>query len=155
MVSLNAPAPSFNLRSTAQENVTLESLKGQTVILAFFPAAFTGVCQKELCTFNDSLSALNAASATVFGISVDGPFALGAFKSQNDLAFELLSDHAREATTAYEVAVENFAGTDGYTVSQRAVFIVNADGNLAYSWIAPNPGVEPDYQAVIEAATNA
>jgi glutaredoxin-dependent peroxiredoxin len=155
MPTLNAPAPSFNLFNTARQGVSLESLKGQTVILAFFPAAFTGVCQKELCTFNDSLSTLNAASATVFGISVDGPFALSAFKTQNDIAFELLSDHARTATNDYGVAVENFAGTGGYTVAQRSVFIVNANGDLAYSWVAPNPGVEPDYQAVIEVATNA
>jgi len=155
MPVLNAPAPNFTLRNTVKEDVTLESFKGQTVVLAFFPAAFTGVCQTEMCTFNESLSALNAASTTVFGISVDGPFALGAFKSQNGLAFELLSDHAREATTAYDIAVENFGGADGYTVAQRSVFIVNADGNLAYSWVAPNPGVEPDYHAVIEAAKNA
>ena len=153
MVALNTQAPNFNLRSTAKAYVTLESLKGQPAILAFFPAAFTGVCQKELCTFNDSFSKLNDASVKVFGISVDGPFSQGAFKEQNQLGFDLLSDHDRNATNAFGIAVENFAGTNGYTVAQRAVFIIDGDGIVKYSWVAENPGIEPNYDEVLAAAT--
>ena len=154
MTLLNQIAPDFNLRSTGQGYVSRDSLKGQTAILAFFPAAFTGVCQKELCTFNDSLTQLNNASVTVFGISIDGPLTLGAFKSQNHLDFELLSDHDRKATNAFGVAFENFAATEGYTVAQRAVFILDESGVVRFSWIAENPGIEPNYDEVIAAATN-
>ena len=150
---LNQSTPNFNLRSTGEGYVSRDSLKGETVILAFFPGAFTGVCQKELCTFNDALAQLNESSVKVLGISVDGPLALGAFKSQNNLNFELLSDHDRKATHAFGVPFENFAATEGYTVAQRAVFIMDGDGIIKFSWIAENPGVEPNYEAVLTAAT--
>ena len=150
---LNQSTPNFNLRSTGEGYVSRDSLKGETVILAFFPGAFTGVCQKELCTFNDALAQLNESSVKVLGISVDGPLALGAFKSQNNLNFELLSDHDRKATHAFGVPFENFAATEGYTVAQRAVFIMDGDGIIKFSWIAENPGVEPNYEAVVAAAT--
>ena len=154
MPTLNTAAPDFSLRSTDGDYLTLSSLKGQTVILAFFPGAFTGVCQKELCTFNDALSQLNEANARVIGISVDGPLALGAFGSQNNLDFPLLSDHQRTVTNTYDLAFPNFAATEGYTVAQRAIFILDAEGVIRYRWIAPNPGVEPNYEEVLQNAAN-
>ncbi|MGB0647860.1 MAG: redoxin domain-containing protein [Bradymonadia bacterium] len=152
MANIGTRVPAFKLRGTNQQYMTNENLLGTAYILAFFPAAFTGVCQKELCTFNDSLAQLNTASTTVFGVSVDGPLTQNAFKEQNGLNFHLLSDHDRAATRAFDIAFENFAGTSGYTVSQRAVFIVDADGIVRYSWVAPNPGVEPDYDEVLTAS---
>ena len=117
-------------------------------MLAFYPAAFTGVCEKELCTFRDSLSSLNEVNATVLGISVDAPFSNGAFASKNDINFDLLSDYSRETVRAYGVALDDFAGMQGYTASKRAVFIVDEGGSVIYEWVGPNPGVEPDYSAV-------
>lgn len=154
MATLNAPAPDFTLPTTSEGPLTLSSLQGQKVILAFFPAAFTGVCQKEMCTLNDALSKLNEANARVLGISVDGPLSLNEFATQNQLKFTLLSDHQRQATHAYGVAFENFAGAPGYTVANRAVFIIDESGVLRFSWIAPNPGVEPNYDDVLARATS-
>ena len=66
---------------TAQaQPVTLSTLRGRPVVLAFFPAAFSSVCTKELCTFRDSLAQLNKMNAQVLGISVDTFFTLKAFK---------------------------------------------------------------------------
>lgn len=148
MAELNAQAPDFTLHRTKTETVTLSSLRGQKVVLAFFPAAFTGVCEKELCTFRDSLADLNDLNATVLGISVDGPFANIAFADKNDLNFPILSDYGREVTRAYDVAMDDFAGLTGYTVSKRAVFVVDEAGNVSYKWIGPHPGVEPSYDEV-------
>ncbi|MBR59226.1 MAG: peroxiredoxin [Myxococcales bacterium] len=148
MPELNALAPDFDLRSTNGDNITLSGLRGQKVVLAFYPAAFTGVCEKEMCTFRDSLSGFNTMNATVLGISVDLPFSIGAFAKQNELNFPLLSDHDRTTIHAYDVAFPNFAGLPGYTVAQRAVFVVDEEGILRYQWTAPNPGVEPDYDEV-------
>jgi peroxiredoxin len=61
MVSIGEKAPSFNLINHKREAVSLEQFLGKKVVLAFFPAAFTGVCEKELCSFRDSLAALNEA----------------------------------------------------------------------------------------------
>jgi len=142
-------APSFTMFNHKREKVELASLhQNGRAVLAFYPAAFTGVCTRELCTFRDSMAALNGLSAAVVGISVDAPFANAAFAEANGLNFSLLSDYDRAASRAYGVALDNFAGMTGYTASQRAVVVVAQDGTVVYEWIAPNPGVEPDYEAV-------
>lgn len=148
-------APDFTLISHKREKVSLSDLRGQgRVVLAFYPAAFTGVCEKELCTFRDALAMLNGLDANVVGISVDAPFSNAAFAAKNGVEFPLLSDYTRETVQSYGVALENFAGMPGYTASKRAVFIVERDGTVSYEWVGPNPGVEPDY-AAIQAALGA
>ncbi len=110
MPELNDTAPDFTLVDTGRTAHSLSQYRGKKVVLAFYPAAFTGVCQKELCTFQDSLTKLNDANAVVLGISMDSPFANGAFASQNNVTFPLLSDYQRTAIKAYDVALPNFAG---------------------------------------------
>lgn len=151
MSLLGTTAPDFSLPNHKREVVALSSLRGKKVILAFYPAAFTGVCQKEVCAFRDALADLNNANATVLGISVDAPFANAAFAEKNALNFALLSDYSRSAVNAYGVAHNDFAGMPGYTAAKRSVFVVNEEGTVTYEWIAPNPGVEPDYEAVAAA----
>lgn len=141
-------APSFSLIDHNRQAVTLDGLKGKTVVLAFYPAAFTGVCEKELCTFRDSLAGLNSLNASVFGVSVDAPFANKAFAERNGLNFPLLSDYKREAVRAYGVGHDDFAGMAGYTAAKRSVFVIDGDGVVRYAWVAPNPGVEPNYDEV-------
>jgi len=148
MAELNSKAPNFSLLDTSREAVSLESLRGKKVVVAFFPAAFTGVCQKELCTFRDSMASFNGLNATVVGISVDAPFSNGAFAKANNLQFPILSDYKREAVAAYGVELPDFAGMPGYTASQRAVFIVSEEGIITYKWVGPNPGVEPNYDEI-------
>jgi peroxiredoxin len=148
-------APDFTLPNTKRERVSLADLHGKTVVLAFFPAAFTGVCEKELCSFRDSLAALNDLNATVLGVSVDAPFSNAAFAERNQLNFALLSDYNREAVRAYGVAHDDFAGMTGYTAAKRSVFVIDASGNITYAWIAPNPGVEPSYDEVQKAVASA
>ena len=141
-------APDFNLKDTEHNWVRLSDLRGKKVILAFYPAAFTGVCEKEVCTFQESLSALQGAGAEMLGISVDAPFSNAAFRDQTGAQYALLSDPARETIKAYDVVFPNFAEIEGYTVAKRSVFIIDEEGTISYEWIAPNPGVEPDYTAV-------
>lgn len=148
MSLIGKSAPDFTLPNTSREAISLSALRGKKVVLAFFPAAFTGVCKKELCTFQESLSELNDANATVLGISVDAPFSNGAFASANGVTFDILSDYTRSVVEAYGIALHDFAGMVGYTASQRAVFVVNEEGVVSYEWVGPNPGVEPDYAAV-------
>src|SRR5262245_28563184 len=80
-IDVGSPAPDFTLPNQDREPVTLSALRGRAVVLAFFPAAFSSVCTKELCTFRDRLSSLNGADAQVYGISVDTFFALKAFQN--------------------------------------------------------------------------
>lgn len=148
MIEVGTPAPDFSLVDTAREAKSLSDFKGRSTVLAFFPGAFTGVCEKELCSFRDSMAELNELNANVVGISIDGPFSNGAFKDRNALQFPLLSDYRREAIEAYGVALPDFAGMPGYTAAQRSVFILDAEGVVRYKWIAENPGIEPNYDEV-------
>ena len=75
-VDVGSKAPDFTLTSNERQPVTLSQQRGAPVVLAFFPAAFSSVCQKELCTFRDSMGRLNDAKAQVYGISVDTFFTL-------------------------------------------------------------------------------
>ena len=148
MIETGIKAPDFTLMSHKREKVSLESFRGKKVVLAFFPAAFTGVCEKELCSFRDALTAFNDLNAVVLGISVDAPFSNAAFADKNGVTFPILSDYGREAVTAYDIALNDFAGMVGYTAAKRAVFVVDSAGNIAWSWVGPNPGVEPNYDDV-------
>jgi peroxiredoxin len=141
-------APDFTLFNTSKKEVNLSDLRGQKVVLAFFPAAFTGVCEKELCTFRNGLADMNAVGGTVLGISVDSPFANKAFAAKNEINFPLLSDYTRSTVNAYGIAFDNFAGMDGYVAANRAVFVVDESGTVIYEWVAPTLGTEPDYAAV-------
>src|SRR3954469_24164856 len=91
-VDVGARAPDFTLSDQDRQMVTLSAQRGRTVVLAFFPAAFSSVCTTELCTFRDRLRGLNRTNAQVYGISVDTFFSLKAFRDQQQLDFPLLSD---------------------------------------------------------------
>ncbi|MBN1448353.1 MAG: redoxin domain-containing protein [Bacteroidetes bacterium] len=150
MVDIGNHAPDFSLVDTSRERRSLGEFKGKNTVLAFFPAAFSSVCEKEMCAFRDSMAELNDLNANVVGISVDGPFTNAAFAERNGLQFPLLSDYSYEAVRAYGVALDDFAGMPGYTAAQRSVFILDAEGTVRFKWIADNPGQEPDYSVVKE-----
>src|SRR5246127_2093201 len=112
-------APNFELPDQDKNMVKLDSFKGKNVVLLFFPAAFTGVCTKEMCESRDSLSFYNGMNAQVLGVSVDMPFTLAKFKELNQLNFPLLSDFNKEAITAYGCKYDTWvAGLKG--VAKRA-----------------------------------
>ena len=148
MPSVGDMAPDFTLTAQDKSKVTLSDLRGERVILAFYPAAFTGVCTTEMCTFSEGMASLGGSGVKAFGISVDAPFSNGAFAEKNGIAFPLLSDVHREAVNAYGVALGDFV-IPGYTVAQRSVFVVEADGTIGYAWVAENPGIEPNYDEVM------
>jgi peroxiredoxin len=145
-------APDFTLFDTTKQPVALSSFRGQKVILAFFPAAFTGVCKAELCSFQGAIQRLNGMNAQVIGVSADLPFSNGAFAESNGLTFPILSDWDLSTIKAYDVAFDNFAGIQGLTRSSRATFVIDADGIIRHVHITENPGVEPNYDEIYAAA---
>ena len=148
MPSIGDMAPDFTLTAQDKSSVSLSEMRGSRVILAFYPAAFTGVCTKEMCAFSDGMASLESSGASVLGISGDSPFSNAAFAEANGITFPLLSDVHREAVEAYGDALGDFV-IPGYTVAQRSVFVVETDGSIGYAWVADNPGLEPDYDAVM------
>ena len=145
MLNINDKAPEFTLKNTNKEDVSLSDFSGKTVILAFYPGAFTGVCDNEMCSLQENLHSFSSLNTSVLGISVDSPWANGAFSKKYNLDFDLLSDLDRGVINNYDVLFKGLGGIEGYTCANRAVYIIK-DGTIKYAWQAePNPGVEPDY----------
>ena len=147
-------APDAILVSKDRKQVRLSDLRGTPTVLAFFPAAFTGVCTKEMCRFRDDLGRFSSLRAQVVGISADTPFVQAEFARQNNLTFPLLSDFNHQAMKAYGVYDDNFIGLlDG--IAKRSVFVLDRTGKVVYAWVSDNPGVEPPYDEVAAAVTRA
>lgn len=151
-LSVGAKAPDFTLYNTHKEPVSLQSFAGKRVLLAFFPAAFTGVCKAELCSFQRSLQRLNTAEIQVIAIAADLPFSNAAFAAENGLTFPVLSDWSLSTIKAYDVEWPNFAGIEGLTRSARATFVIDANGIIEFVDVTENPGIEPNYDAIFAAA---
>ena len=145
-VDVGSKAPDFTLTNQDRQPVTLSGLRGKPVVLAFFPAAFSSVCQKEMCTFRDSMARLGKADAQVYGISVDTFFTLKAFQDQQKLNFPLLSDFNKEAIRDYGVFNEDMIGLKG--IAKRAVFVIDKDGIIRHREILDDARNEPDYAKV-------
>ena len=150
MSNLNETAPDFNLKNTEKNDIALSSYKGKTVVLAFYPGAFTGVCDTEMCSLRDSMNSFNDLNATVLGISVDSPWANAEFAKKYEIKFDLLSDYNRDVSKAYNMIFNGLGGLEGYECSNRGVIIIDGQGLIQYRWVAENPGVEPNYSEIIE-----
>jgi glutaredoxin-dependent peroxiredoxin len=148
-VDVGTKAPDFTLMNQDREPVTLSSHLGRPVVLAFFPAAFSGTCTKELCTFRDQMSSLSSLSGHVLGISVDTFFALKAFQDHHRLNFPLLSDFNKEVIRDYGVFNEDMIGLKG--IAKRAVFVVDGSGIVRHREVLDDARLEPDYDKVFEA----
>jgi len=159
MAQVGDPAPGFTAplvtpRGDVEPVSVPERFDGGPLVLAFFPAAFTGTCTDEMCAFRDRLSAFEAVDGTVLGVSVDLPFALAEFRRRHDLPFGLLSDCSREAIRAYDV-VDAFEDAGVEELAKRAVVVVDAGGTVTHRWVADDPGREPDYEEVAAAVEEA
>ena len=90
MPSVGDMAPDFTLTAQDKSKVTLSDMRGERVILAFYPAAFTGVCTTEMCTFSKGMASLGDSGVKALGISVDAPFSNGAFAEKQSMHMESL-----------------------------------------------------------------
>ena len=145
-IEVGQQAPEFTLRDENGEEVPLSSLRGRNVVLIFFPAAFSGICTKELHTSTDLAERYGAAGAEVFGVSVDSSFALKAFKRHENLAVRFLSDfHPKGAMAEQYGAYIPEAG-----VATRATYVIDKDGKVAYKAVN-HPGEMRDQDAIVEA----
>jgi glutaredoxin-dependent peroxiredoxin len=145
-VDVGTQAPDFTLLDQDRKPVTLSASRGRPVVLAFFPAAFSSTCTTELCTFNSRMSRLNAATAQVYGISVDTFFALKAFRDSQHLTFPLLSDFNKEVIRLYDVFLEDMIGLKG--LAKRAVFVIDKGGIIQHRQVVEDARNEPDYDEV-------
>lgn len=154
LIAVGDAAPAFTLPTAGDDGVTGTSLRDYLtdgpVVLAFFPAAFSGTCTTEFCTFRDRLGPLADAGTDVLGISTDLPWALTEFREQEGLPFPLAADNDGSACEDYGV-LTHYEPYDIDGVARRAVFVVDESGAVIYRWLADDPGQEPDYDEVAAA----
>ncbi|HMT74108.1 MAG TPA: peroxiredoxin [Chitinophagaceae bacterium] len=142
-------APDFSLYDNEKNKVTLSELKGQNVLLLFFPQAFTSVCTKELCGIRDNIAAYNNTNAKVFGISVDSVFTLNKFREEQQYNFPLLSDFNKEVSTLYGTIYNDWI-LDMKGVSKRSAFLIDKEGVIRYAEVLENAGEVPDFGKIQE-----
>jgi peroxiredoxin len=130
---VGVPAPDFTLPSTAGKDTTLSSLRGKTVLLAFFPLAFTSTCTQELCDMRDDWDEFADVDTVVLPISVDSTPTLKEFKGKYSMKSELLSDFKRDVARRYGVLLED------RFYSTRAYFLIDTAGIIRWEHVEANP----------------
>jgi thioredoxin-dependent peroxiredoxin len=123
-------APDFTLPDADGNPVSLSALRGQRVIVYFYPAAMTPGCTKEACDFTQSLPDFQTAGVTVLGISPDAPAKLAKFRDKEDITFPLLSDPDRKALSAYGAYGEKMNYGKKTLGVIRSTFVIGADGTV-------------------------
>jgi mycoredoxin-dependent peroxiredoxin len=145
-VEVGSPAPDFTLRNENGEEVTLSSLRGQNVVLIFYPFAFSSICTRELHDVTGLQQKFGDAHAEVFGVSVDSPFALKAFRKHEHLTPHLLSDFEPKGAVAQQYG----AYLDGLGFATRATYVIDKDGKLAWKQVT-SPGEARDQEEAVQA----
>ena len=144
-----ATAPDFELQATPDQRLSLAEFRGRPVILAFYPEDWSPVCSDQLALYQELLPEFRRFGAELIGISVDGIWSHLAFAKDRNLHFPLLSDFEPkgEISRAYNA----YRASDG--TSERALFVIDADGKVHWSYVSPvgiNPGADGILRALEE-----
>jgi peroxiredoxin len=134
-------APDFELLATPDQKVSLSDFRRKSVILAFYPADFSPVCGDQMALYNAVHSEFRKLGAELLGISVDGAWCHAAFAETRKLHFPLLADFEPKGAVARKYGA--YRELDG--TSERALFVIDADGVIQWSYCSPvgvNPGVD-------------
>jgi len=140
-------APDFCLNVTPDQKVSFEDFAGRPVVLIFYPADFSPVCGDELAVYNEILPEFQQHNAQVLGISVDNVWCHLAFTKDRNLHFPLLADFHPKG----EVAKRYNAYREEEGEAERALYVIDKNGIIAWSYISPvgvNPGADGALKAV-------
>jgi len=152
-IPVGSKAPDFTLKSKQASGLVdvklSENLGKKSTVLLFFPAAFTGVCTKEMCDMSAGLSGYSGLNANVIGISVDTSFAQEAWAQKEKISVTLASDLNKQVIKQYDVVFPMLAGA-GDTAA-RAAFVIDKNGVVQYSEQTPTPKDLPNFEKVKEA----
>jgi peroxiredoxin len=151
-VKVGVTAPDFILPATPDQKISLAELRGQPVILAFYPADWSPVCGDELGLFNAALNEFRRFGAQLVAISVDSPWSHAAYASQRKLHFPLLADFEPKGEVAKTYGV--YRMPEG--VCERALFVIDGEGIVRWSYVSPisvNPGVDGILDALEKMST--
>ncbi|MBN6033285.1 peroxiredoxin [Amycolatopsis sp. 195334CR] len=142
-VEVGSKAPDFTLNDYNKQAVTLSSFQGEKpVLLVFYPFAFSGICQGELCQIRDEFAEYDGKGVQVIGVSVDTPFSLKAWAEQQGYQFPLLSDFWPHGEVAKTYGVFNEAAG----LANRGTFLIDSTGVVRFAEIN-QPGEARDQGA--------
>lgn len=136
-----ARAPEFELSSTPDQRIKLSDLRGQRVILAFYPADWSPVCGDQLALYNELRDEFTRHKAICIGISVDGAWCHAAFREHRGYKLPLLADFEPKGEVARNYGV--YRSKEG--VSERALFVIDEEGVVRWAYVSPigiNPGAD-------------
>lgn len=134
-------APDFTLHVTPDQKLSLSELRGRPVVLAFYPADWSPVCGDQMALYNEIMPEFSRFNAEVLGISVDGVWCHAAFAHDRKLHFPLLADFEPKGAIARLYGA--YRDADG--TSERALFVIDKDGVIRWSYLSPvavNPGAD-------------
>jgi peroxiredoxin len=147
MLKIGDQAPDFTLRASDKSQVSLKDFRGKNVVLLFYPAAFTGVCTKELCMMRDGMAEYEKLDAQILALSVDSLFTLAKWKEEQGFNFPMLADFNKTVSKKYDVLYKEFV-FEMKGVSKRSAFVVDKTGILRYVEVLENAGEMPNFDAV-------
>lgn len=139
--------PDFTLRVTPDQNLSLSELRGRRVVIAFYPADWSPVCGDQMALYNEVLPEIHQHGAQLLGISVDGAWCHQAFARDRKLRFPLLADFEPKGAVARAFG----AYREGEGVADRALFVLDEQGTVAWSYCSPiavNPGADGFLEAL-------
>jgi peroxiredoxin len=139
-------APGFELKATPDQTVKLTDFSGGSLVLAFYPADWSPVCTDQMALYNEILPEFRRLDAELVGISVDGAWCHAAFAQQRNLHFPLLADFEPKGEVARDYGVYDLRGG----MSERALFVLDADGVVRWSYVSP-VGVNPGADGILDA----
>lgn len=142
-------APDFELRSTPDQTLRLSDFRGRPVILVFYPEDWSPVCSDQLSLYQEVMPEFRKHDAQMLGISVDGIWCHLAFAKDRNLHFPLLADFEPKGAVARAYG----AYREGDGTSERALFVIDADGVVRWSYLSPvgvNPGADGILRALEE-----
>jgi peroxiredoxin len=146
ILASGTPAPDFTLPVTPDQRLSLSELRGRPVILAFYPADWSPVCGDQLALYNEVLAKFKSHGAELLGISVDGVWCHAAFAKDRHLHFPLLADFEPKADVAKKY--QAYRAAEG--VCERALFVIDKNGVIAWSYCSP-VGINPGAEGILEA----
>ena len=149
-LNIGDKAPDFELIDTELKFRKLDEFKGKKVVISFFVAASSPVCEVELCTFRDKWNEISELDAQVIAISNDGPFANKAFAEKNNYNFPVLGDYESKTIRDYDVLLPDLLHVKNYNAAKRSVFILDSDHKIIWKWVVDDPLKEPNYEEIIQ-----
>jgi peroxiredoxin len=141
ILSPGTKAPDFTLKKSPDQTLSLSELRGQPVVLVFYPADWSPVCGDELALFNEVQPEFQRYGARVVGISVDGVWCHKAYAKARNLDFPLLADFEPKGEVSRKYGA--YRAQDGF--SERALFVLDGDGVIRWSYLSEvgqNPGAD-------------